>query len=87
MIKNNKLLLEICKISLLAGDEILKIYNDEIEVIQKEDLSPLTKADIASNKIILRSLESIDNSIPILSEESLINWNERKKWKKYCSLK
>ena len=83
MIKNNELLLEICKISLLAGDEILQIYNDKIEIIQKKDLSPLTKADIASNKIILRSLEAIDNSIPILSEESLVNWNERKKWKKY----
>ena len=83
MIKNNELLLEICKISLLAGDEILQIYNDKIEVVQKKDLSPLTKADIASNKIILRSLEAIDNSIPVLSEESLVNWNERKKWKKY----
>ena len=83
MIKNNELLLEICKISLLAGDEILQIYNDKIEVVQKNDLSPLTKADIASNKIILRSLEAIDNSIPVLSEESLVNWNERKKWNKY----
>jgi len=83
MIKNNELLLEICKISLLAGDEILQIYNDKIEVVQKKDLSPLTKADIASNKIILRSLEAIDNSIPVLSEESLVNWNERKKWNKY----
>lgn len=83
MIKNNELLLEICKISLLAGDEILQIYNDKIEVVQKKDLSPLTKADIASNKIILRSLEAIDNRIPVLSEESLVNWNERKKWNKY----
>ena len=83
MIKNNELLLEICKISTLAGDEILQIYNDKIEVVQKKDLSPLTKADIASNKIILRSLEAIDNSIPVLSEESLVNWNKRKKWNKY----
>ena len=83
MIKNNELLLEICKISLLAGDEILQIYNDKIDVVQKEDLSPLTKADIASNKIILRSLVAIDNGIPVLSEESLVNWNERKKWNKY----
>ena len=83
MIKNKELLLKICNISFRAGDEILKFYNEEIEVVHKEDLSPLTKADIASNKIILRSLARIDNSIPILSEESLVNWNERKKWKKY----
>ncbi len=36
MIKNNELLLEICKISLLAGYEILQIYNDKIEVVQKK---------------------------------------------------
>ena len=83
MIKNNELLLEICKISILAGDEILQIYNEDIAVTQKEDLSPLTKADIASNKIILRSLVAIDNSIPVLSEESIVNWNKRKKWNKY----
>ena len=52
MIKNKELLLKICNISFRAGDEILKFYNEEIEVIHKEDLSPLTKADIASNEII-----------------------------------
>ena len=39
MIKNNELLLEICKISLLAGDEILQIYNDKIEIIDNKKVS------------------------------------------------
>ena len=83
MIPNNKLLLDICNVAIEAGKEILNIYNNEIEVTQKEDLSPLTKADLASNKIILESLTKLNNNIPILSEESLVDWSIRKNWKKY----
>ena len=35
---------------------VMNFYNNDIEVTHKEDLSPLTKADLASNKIILESL-------------------------------
>ncbi len=35
-----------------AGEEILKIYNSDYEVITKADESPVTAADIASNNII-----------------------------------
>ena len=83
MIPNNKLLLDICNVSIEAGKEILNFYNNEIEVTHKEDLSPLTKADLASNKIILESLTKLNSNIPILSEESLVDWSIRKKWKKY----
>ncbi len=83
MIPNNKLLLDICNIAIEAGKEILNFYNNEIEVTQKEDLSPLTKADLASNKIILESLTKLNSNIPILSEESLVDWSIRKNWKKY----
>ena len=83
MIPNNKLLLDICNVSIEAGKEILNFYNNEIEVTQKEDLSPLTKADLASNKIILESLTKLKSNIPILSEESLVDWSIRKNWKKY----
>ena len=83
MIPNNKLLLDICNVSIEAGKEILNFYNNEIEVTHKEDLSPLTKADLASNKIILESLTKLNSNIPILSEESLVDWSIRKNWKKY----
>ena len=83
MIPNNKLLLDICNVSIKAGKEILNFYNNEIEVTHKEDLSPLTKADLASNKIILESLTKLNSNIPILSEESLVDWSIRKNWKKY----
>jgi 3'(2'), 5'-bisphosphate nucleotidase len=83
MIENKKLLLDICNIAILAGDEILHFYNKDIEVTHKDDSSPLTKADLASNKIIIDLLNSLDSDIPILSEESLVDWNTRKNWSKY----
>ena len=83
MILNNKLLLDVCNVAIEAGNEILNFYNNDIEVVHKEDLSPLTKADLASNKIILDSLTGLNSNIPILSEESLVDWSIRKNWKKY----
>ena len=83
MIPNNKLLLNICNVAIQAGNEILNFYDNDIEVTHKEDLSPLTKADLASNKIILESLNKLNSNIPILSEESLVDWSIRKNWKKY----
>ena len=83
MIENKKLLLDICNIAILAGDEILHFYNKDIEVTHKDDSSPLTKADLASNKFIIDSLHSLDSEIPILSEESFVDWRTRKNWTKY----
>ena len=49
----------------------------------KDDKSPLTKADLESNKIIIDSLKKINNRIPILSEESCVDWSTRKNWETY----
>ena len=84
MLLNKKLLIDICNIAIEAGNEILKFYNSEIEVTHKDDLSPLTKADLVSNRIILDSLKNLDSDIiPVLSEESLVEWSLRKNWSKY----
>ena len=50
-----------------AGDKILEIYESDFQVEKKDDNSPITKADLESNKIIKESLLQI--GIPILSEE------------------
>ena len=83
MIDNKKLILDICNISIRAGNKTLEYYKDDIEVTHKNDSSPLTKADLASNKIIKTALHNLDKTIPILSEESLVGWSSRKKWNKY----
>ena len=68
--------------ALHAGKKILEIYNSKNFKIQyKSDNSPLTIADIESNKIITGYLNKTD--IPILSEEGKsISYEERKKWDK-----
>ncbi|MCK5442504.1 MAG: hypothetical protein KAJ23_11495 [Maribacter sp.] len=50
-----------------AGKEILKIYENEFNVDIKEDKSPLTEADTASNDIINNYLET--TKIPIIGKE------------------
>jgi 3'(2'), 5'-bisphosphate nucleotidase len=71
------------KASLLAGNEILKVYNtDDFEIKIKSDNSPLTIADQKAHKIIVDILNETD--IPILSEEGRdIAFEERSKWDYY----
>jgi len=64
-----------------AGDEIMKIYQQDFDVDYKADNSPLTKADIKSNEIIAESLKDLYPEIPILSEENKeIPYEIRRNW-------
>ena len=64
-----------------AGNEIIKIYQQEFDVDYKKDNSPLTKADIHSNEVIIKNLENLYPDIPILSEENKeIPYDTRKNW-------
>ena len=73
------------KAAITAGLEILRIYNDpgsDFSIERKEDNSPLTVADKASNQIIEDLLNT--TKIPVLSEEGKsIGYNERKNWKRF----
>jgi 3'(2'), 5'-bisphosphate nucleotidase len=69
------------KAALLAGNEILKIYNGIIEFELKHDNSPLTIADKQSHDIIKLVLE--ESQIPVISEEEEIPYHIRKDWLKY----
>ena len=52
-----------------AGEKIQDVYNTDFEVNKKDDDSPITKADLESNKILRLILEK--TGIPILSEEDI----------------
>lgn len=78
-----KYLLKVCNVSINAGHRIMRHYKKNPKVMIKEDQSPLTNADIDSNDIIYSGLSKIDTSIPIISEESFVDWQTRKKWNKY----
>jgi 3'(2'), 5'-bisphosphate nucleotidase len=82
--KVNKLLILAIRAAVEAGKAILEIYNNDFEVAFKEDDSPLTKADLKSNKIICQYLEPTE--IPIISEENKAqSYLTRKSWD-YCWL-
>lgn len=64
-----------------AGKKILEFYDTEVEVMSKEDDSPLTKADLAAHHFIVNALREIDPDIPIISEESVLpEYEERQNW-------
>ena len=55
-----------------AGKEILAYYVEEedIEVRRKQDSSPVTDADEASERFILKALAQLTPDIPVVSEEA-----------------
>src|SRR5262245_30430047 len=65
-----KMLLEVTALAREAGRAILEVYASSFSVQEKEDRSPLTEADLRSEKLILAGLKRIAPEIPVLSEES-----------------
>jgi len=61
------------KLAVNAGEAILEIYNDGFDVEYKEDSSPLTKADMTANGIILEGLKKEFPLAAYLSEEEKDN--------------
>lgn len=81
------LLDETIKLSIKAGNEILKIYNTDFDIETKDDKSPLTEADLASHHCLVAGLEKLCPELPILSEESSqIAFSERQQWETYWLL-
>ena len=69
-------------IALEAGNTIMEIYNRDFTIEYKDDKSPLTEADLASNEVIIKALEKYN--IPIMSEEGkMIAYEDRKDWEYY----
>jgi len=72
---------QIIAISIKAGEAIIKIYDEDFEVFEKDDKSPLTEADKLSNEIIVSRLKEVYPEIPIISEESReVQYEDRKNW-------
>lgn len=82
MINMNNLLETAIHASIEAGKKVMEIYSKDFEVEFKEDESPLTIADTASNDVINTYIEQFE--IPILSEEGKsIPYKTRKSWTKF----
>ncbi len=75
---------DLIDISKNAGKAIMDIYHSDFDVNLKKDLSPVTKADLISNEIIVSALRKITPNIPIISEESSeTSFKVRSQWKEF----
>jgi 3'(2'), 5'-bisphosphate nucleotidase len=78
------LLPEVVAIAHAAGRRILEIYATDFTVMDKDDASPLTAADMAAHHAIVDGLTRLTPKVPVLSEESAsIPYAERARWQDY----
>lgn len=82
MINSTDVLNTIKRLSIIAGEEILKLYKKEIQIEYKEDHSPVTEADRKANDIITRGLKQEFPVIGVLAKESAEDLSRLDK--KYC---
>ena len=67
----NDPLLDIALRAALAGGEAaMRVYADPFEVTQKTDATPVTEADLASERVIVPMLTSAFPAIPVVSENT-----------------
>lgn len=75
---------QIIEIARAAGKILMGHYRSgDLSVTIKEDLSPVTQADVASNDYICEALEK-SFKVPTVSEESgEVAYEERKEWREF----
>ncbi len=75
---------QVIEIAKSAGVAIMQVYSTDFDVVNKDDNSPLTKADLAAHQAIVNALNQLTPHIPTLSEESdVIGYETRKEWDQY----
>ncbi len=79
-----KLLEPVTALAVEAGNAILAVYATDFDVQSKSDNSPLTQADLASQRRIAAGLTALTPEIPIISEEEgLPEFSVRRHWQRY----
>jgi 3'(2'), 5'-bisphosphate nucleotidase len=65
-----------------ASAAIMQVYGSGFSVQRKDDNSPLTLADLESQRVIIEGLQRLTPEVPVLSEESAAApWVERQTWR------
>ncbi len=82
---DSNILDDVIALAVKAGEAILEVYgSDDFNIVQKEDDSPVTAADLAAHHVLQAGLEVIFDGVPVLSEESDIpDFATRSQWQKY----
>ncbi len=57
--------------ALAGGEAVMRVYADPFEVTHKDDKTPLTEADLASERVIVAMLQEAFPDIPVVSEETV----------------
>jgi len=57
--------------AIAGGEAAMRVYADGFEVQQKDDKTPVTEADLASERVIVDILAKAFPDIPIISEETV----------------
>jgi 3'(2'), 5'-bisphosphate nucleotidase len=80
-----ELLPQVVNIAISAGDAIMQIYADPtMAVTTKADDTPLTQADLASDRVISAGLAQLLSGWPVLTEESAqTGYIDRRDWKNF----
>jgi 3'(2'), 5'-bisphosphate nucleotidase len=69
-------------VALRAAAAIMTVYEGAFAVERKLDDSPVTQADLESQRIILSELATLTPGVPVLAEESAhAPWTERRTWR------
>ncbi len=80
LLPDGRALRELCE---AAGRDILRVRERRYEMVGKADGSPVTEADMAAHRRLVRGLPRLLD-IPVLSEEQAdIAWAERSGWHRY----
>lgn len=80
----NEQLKETIEIARRAGGAIMEYYRGEVEVFEKEDETPLTRADLSAQRVILEGLEEMDPRTPVIAEEAeLPPYERRRGWESF----
>jgi 3'(2'), 5'-bisphosphate nucleotidase len=84
-LKPAELLPQVLEVARRAGKAIMTFYNDLNPTIQwKQNMSPLTHADLTSHRVICDGLAAISPRFPVLSEESAdIPYEVRRTWEDF----
>lgn len=81
---NTEAIIELCE---KAAEAVMDIYSSGTANIKnKKDSSPVTDADLLSNRIITDGLKVLYPDIPVISEENKILSHQIRKTWKYCWL-
>ena len=62
---------QIAALAVKAGDAVMEIYGSDFAVYEKDDMSPVTDADLKAEGIIFEGLNALTPDIPLIGEEHL----------------